>query len=94
MPRVRNRKKFNKRIIQHELFECRFDPNELGPMQIIFDIDNPSYYENRAIELIRVAQYVEIPYDVSITKAIQMLVVAKLLRKQNEESKLNEENKN
>jgi hypothetical protein len=35
---------------------CIFNPRLNGPLKIISEIDNPDYYENRAIEFIREAQ--------------------------------------
>ena len=30
--------------------KCVFDPREPGPMSLILDVDNPEYWERRAIE--------------------------------------------
>jgi hypothetical protein len=80
---MKKKKIFNKRNIQSELYNCRFDPNIDGPMKIIIDINNATYWENRAIELIKMAQIggEHIDYQATITKAIQLLIMAKIMRK-------------
>lgn len=41
------------KAIRDELKKCQFNPNELGPMAIISDNDDPKYWELRAIEQLR-----------------------------------------
>lgn len=88
----RNKNKFTKRAIQSELYECRFDPNEVGPFKIILDMKSATYFENRAIELVKLAQddSFHVAYDETVTKAIQLLIVAKIMRRQLEEGKTGE----
>jgi len=75
--------KFGKRDIQKELYDCRFDPKGVGPMKIIVDINDPNYWENRAIELIKMSKETS-DYQSMITKAIQLLILAKISRKNDE----------
>lgn len=67
------------------LTKCCFNPRSAGPLAIISDINNPNYYEQRAVEFIReAAKSVEDDtldrYDDMIIKAIRLLALANLSR--------------
>ncbi len=82
------------KAIQKFLSDCRFNPNEHGPLKIILESGNPDYYETRAIELIYEAKSVVSKsntqlflleeYEDKIRKAIQLLTLSILMRKSNE----------
>lgn len=70
--------------IKSFLNKCVFNPKKPGPLSIIADIGNANYYENRAIEFIKEAQFIDcmtpdnmLYYDDKIIKAIQLLVLAR-----------------
>jgi hypothetical protein len=43
--------------IKGVLRHCGFDPNKPGPMKVIADVGDPMYYQQRAIELIRLEEH-------------------------------------
>lgn len=81
----------NKKItyngIEKFLIRCKFNPKNHGSLKIISDVGNPLYYEQRAVEFIQEAsnlmnsEYRDLEeYDISIIKAIQLLVLARETR--------------
>lgn len=47
------RNKPNITRIRNVLKGCAFDPNKHGPMQVIADVRDPAYFQQRAVEIIR-----------------------------------------
>lgn len=78
----------NKKItyngIEKFLIRCKFNPKSLGSLKVISDVGNSLYYEQRAIEFIQEASnFMNCDleeYDISIIKAIQLLVLARETR--------------
>lgn len=68
--------KIYKKDIQKLLSEISFNPNERGPLSIITETNNTSYWINRAKELISEAQDDKKSYDDLIKKAIRLLCLA------------------
>jgi hypothetical protein len=59
----------------------QFNPNLPGPIKIISDVNNPDYFENRAIEFIREAEFdYRQNYDEKIIYAIRLLILARETR--------------
>jgi hypothetical protein len=74
--------KLTYRNIQSVLRECQFNPKDRSPMSVILDINDASYYRNRAIELIKSADLAD-NYEDSVEplrKAIKLLAVSILLK--------------
>lgn len=73
------------------LLESLFDPRKpIGTIKIIMEVNDPNYYEMRAIEMIGEAKSIlHTPfgsindYNERITKAISLLGLAKLIRHNN-----------
>ncbi len=85
MPQKTRKKTVNKTLISKVLSESQFDPRQGGPLKAILDEfkDNPTYLENRAIELIREAQLsVSWPtiYAEKSQKVICLLAMARAIR--------------
>ncbi len=83
-------KKLTFRQVQKALSNCVFHPNEPGPLKIIIDVNNPDFYELRAIESIWEARQIKDnlldnpklleQYNNTIITAIQLLILAKETR--------------
>lgn len=79
-------KKITVKQIRSFLSTCKFNPNEPGPLKIILETNNPNYYEMRAIEFIREARasFNLKDYEEKIQKAIQLLILANLVQKRDD----------
>ena len=47
------RKNPSKTSVSKVLQQCAFDPRASGPMKVIADVQDPMYYQQRAVEIIR-----------------------------------------
>lgn len=81
--------KFNSRHIRKILNESLFNPSEkTGPLAVIIQQADPSFYETRAIEMIieakqsipMMTEHQKTVYADKISKAISLLALAKLIR--------------
>ena len=60
------------------LRQTAFDPRIPGPMRIIVDVDDPRYFRQRAVELIREAEYYPPShYDKKLKQATQLITLAR-----------------
>jgi len=68
------------RELKKVLNESHINPNRPGPLKILVEIDNPAYWETRAIELIKEAQTHAVTlkdYHQNIRDAITLLALAR-----------------
>lgn len=83
-------KKIGIKAIKKELSNCAFNPNELGPLKIIFDNHNIEYYLPRARELLLDAENNPDLFDQRVTMAIKLLIFSKLKKKENDDVRKDE----
>ena len=82
----RNKKPVNQKMIREIQKAVYFNPTEPGPMKILVEMDNPEYYELRAVEMIREAQELRKNspltaktlelYDEKLILAIRLIILA------------------
>ena len=75
-------------LIRKMLKEAAFNPKESGPMKVLADMQDPHYYEVKAIELIMEAKAIRMHqkwwrnntrYHEALNQAIQLLALARIV---------------